>query len=215
MVCSANSTLHQSAVPRVTCDQRTRDHFGKKRGEGKKTKEILRCLTRVIAREVFAIITNPPQQRIIERCGRNAYDNSVCCKSMPPPGSASTPRRSHSPNADRFATPSSLPPTKTGSTGWLDTIGASVPSFCVPLHLPHLVYRRNYLHGHGALLGMRIDQFASSHCRKQIGLRRLRNGVVCPDTSQVLRRHNSWILHDRGVATTGSIRRPSRGQSGG
>lgn len=56
----ANSALHQIAVSRITCDQRTRDYIAKKRGEGKNTKEILRCLKRAIAREVFAIITNPP-----------------------------------------------------------------------------------------------------------------------------------------------------------
>jgi transposase len=56
----ANSALHQIAVARITCDQRTRDYFAKKRSEGKNTKEILRCLKRAIAREVFAIITNPP-----------------------------------------------------------------------------------------------------------------------------------------------------------
>jgi transposase len=51
----ANSALHQIAVARITCD-----YIAKKRSEGKNTKEILRCLKRAIAREVFALITNPP-----------------------------------------------------------------------------------------------------------------------------------------------------------
>jgi transposase len=57
----ANSALHQIAVARITCDQRTRDYIARKRSEGKNTKEILRCLKRAIAREVFTLITNPPQ----------------------------------------------------------------------------------------------------------------------------------------------------------
>ncbi|WP_341996767.1 transposase [Microbacterium sp. LWH7-1.2] len=56
----ANSALHQIAVARITCDQRTRDYIAKKRNEGKNTKEILRCLKRAIAREVFTPITSPP-----------------------------------------------------------------------------------------------------------------------------------------------------------
>lgn len=56
----ANSALHQIAVARITCDQRTRDYIARKRSEGKSTKEILRCLKRAIAREVFTLITNPP-----------------------------------------------------------------------------------------------------------------------------------------------------------
>lgn len=56
----ANSALHQIAVARITCDGRTRDYIAKKRQEGKGTKEILRCLKRAIAREVFSLIANPP-----------------------------------------------------------------------------------------------------------------------------------------------------------
>lgn len=56
----ANSALHQIAVARIACDQRTRDYIARKRSEGKNTKEILRCLKRATAREVFAIITGPP-----------------------------------------------------------------------------------------------------------------------------------------------------------
>jgi len=56
----ANSALDQIAVARITCDERTRDYIAKKRHEGKNTKEILRCLKRAIAREVFTLLTNPP-----------------------------------------------------------------------------------------------------------------------------------------------------------
>lgn len=43
----------------MTYDQRTRDYIQRKQQEGKGTKEILRCLKRAIAREVFTLITNP------------------------------------------------------------------------------------------------------------------------------------------------------------
>jgi transposase len=55
----ANSALHQIALTRMTYDQRTRDYIQRKQQEGKGTKEILRCLKRAIAREVFTLITNP------------------------------------------------------------------------------------------------------------------------------------------------------------
>ncbi len=56
---NANSALHQIALARLSCDQRTRDYAARKQHEGKGTKEILRCLKRAIAREVFQLITHP------------------------------------------------------------------------------------------------------------------------------------------------------------
>jgi transposase len=55
----ANAALHQIALARLSCDQRTRDYAARKQHEGKGTKEILRCLKRAIAREVFQLITHP------------------------------------------------------------------------------------------------------------------------------------------------------------
>lgn len=43
----------------MTYDQRTRDYIQREQQERKGTKEILRCLKRAIAREVFTLITNP------------------------------------------------------------------------------------------------------------------------------------------------------------
>lgn len=39
--------------------RRTREYVTKKRAEGHTTKEIIRCLKRAIAREVFTLLTNP------------------------------------------------------------------------------------------------------------------------------------------------------------
>lgn len=53
----ANSALHRIALVRMSHEQRTRDYVAKKRAEGRGNKEILRCLKRAIAREVFILLT--------------------------------------------------------------------------------------------------------------------------------------------------------------
>jgi transposase len=55
----ANAALHQIILTRMTYDTRTRDYITHKRAQGRTTKEILRCLKRAVAREVFHLITNP------------------------------------------------------------------------------------------------------------------------------------------------------------
>ncbi len=49
----ANAALWRIAIVRLSHDPRTRDYLAKRTGEGKNTGEILRCLKRYIAREVF------------------------------------------------------------------------------------------------------------------------------------------------------------------
>jgi transposase len=56
----ANSALHRIAVVRLHCDPRTRAYAQRRRSEGKTSKEILRCLKRSIAREVYHLLTTPP-----------------------------------------------------------------------------------------------------------------------------------------------------------
>lgn len=53
----ANAALHRIALVRMTYEPRTRDYVAKKRAEGRTTKEIIRCLKRAIAREIFTILT--------------------------------------------------------------------------------------------------------------------------------------------------------------
>ncbi|GAT69460.1 transposase [Planomonospora sphaerica] len=43
-------------LTRLSRDQRTRDYAERRTGEGKTKKEIIRCLKRYVAREVFPII---------------------------------------------------------------------------------------------------------------------------------------------------------------
>lgn len=56
----ANCAIHQIALVRMTCDQRTKDYIAKKRTEGKTTREAIRCLKRHLANELFTTITRPP-----------------------------------------------------------------------------------------------------------------------------------------------------------
>lgn len=55
----ANAALHRIALVRLSSDSRTRDYAARKRAQGHTPKEILRCLKRAIAREVFHHLTNP------------------------------------------------------------------------------------------------------------------------------------------------------------
>ena len=53
----ANSALYTIVLTRLGRDQRTRDYVTKRSSEGKSTKEIIRCLKRYVAREIFPLIT--------------------------------------------------------------------------------------------------------------------------------------------------------------
>ena len=55
----ANHALWRIAMVRMTCDPRTRAYAERRRAEGKTIREIVRCLKRYIAREVFVLLTNP------------------------------------------------------------------------------------------------------------------------------------------------------------
>lgn len=55
----ANCALHHIAVVRLGKDPATRAYAARRTAEGKTKKEILRCLKRAIAREVFHLIVNP------------------------------------------------------------------------------------------------------------------------------------------------------------
>ncbi len=55
----ANHALWRIAMVRLTCDPRTRAYVVRRTTEGKSRREILRCLKRHIAREVFTLLTNP------------------------------------------------------------------------------------------------------------------------------------------------------------
>jgi transposase len=56
----ASNAVWRIVMVRLTCDQRTRNYLTRRRAEGKNDREIIRCLKRYIAREVYTLITSPP-----------------------------------------------------------------------------------------------------------------------------------------------------------
>jgi transposase len=55
----ANYALYILAVTRMAWDPRTRAYVTRRQAEGKTTKEIIRCLKRHIAREIYRLLTTP------------------------------------------------------------------------------------------------------------------------------------------------------------
>ena len=55
----ANRTLHMICVVRMGSDQRTRSYVARRTAEGKSKWEIMRCLKRYIAREVYRVLVPP------------------------------------------------------------------------------------------------------------------------------------------------------------
>lgn len=57
---SANKALWRIAMVRMSHDPRTRAYVERRTAEGKSKREIMRCLKRYIARQVYGAIINPP-----------------------------------------------------------------------------------------------------------------------------------------------------------
>lgn len=55
----ANHALWRIAMVRLTCHRETKAYAARRRAEGKTTREIVRCLKRYIAREVYGLLTHP------------------------------------------------------------------------------------------------------------------------------------------------------------
>ena len=55
----ANAALHVLALGRMSWDKRTRTYVARRTAEGKSKREILRCLKRYAAREVYRVLTAP------------------------------------------------------------------------------------------------------------------------------------------------------------
>jgi transposase len=55
----ANRALHMLALGRMSWDERTREYVSRRTAEGKSKREIMRCLKRYVAREVYRILTAP------------------------------------------------------------------------------------------------------------------------------------------------------------
>ncbi|MBV9160259.1 MAG: IS110 family transposase [Pseudonocardiales bacterium] len=57
----ANCALYRIAICRLRRDARTHDYLARRITEGKTRREAIRCLKRYIAREIYQIITSPPE----------------------------------------------------------------------------------------------------------------------------------------------------------
>lgn len=56
----ANAALYRIVLVRLRWDQPTKDYMGRRTAEGKSKKEVIRCLKRYVAREVYAVLTATP-----------------------------------------------------------------------------------------------------------------------------------------------------------
>ena len=57
----ANNALWRIATTRMRYDQTTINYTHRRQAEGKNRREIIRCLKRHIAREIYHLLTNPPR----------------------------------------------------------------------------------------------------------------------------------------------------------
>ncbi len=55
----ANAALHRIVVVRLRCDHRTREYMRRRTGEGMSKSEVMRCLKRYVAREIFTHLQKP------------------------------------------------------------------------------------------------------------------------------------------------------------
>jgi len=55
----ANKAIHRIVLIRMRYDSRTRTYVARRRQEGKSTKEIMRCLKRYVAREIYDQLLHP------------------------------------------------------------------------------------------------------------------------------------------------------------
>ena len=58
----ANAALHRIVVVRLRCDHRTREYMRRRTAEGMSKIEVMRCLKRYVAREIFSHLQSPAGQ---------------------------------------------------------------------------------------------------------------------------------------------------------
>ncbi|MCI0837840.1 MAG: IS110 family transposase, partial [Chloroflexi bacterium] len=62
----ANSALHRVIIVRLRHDERTRKYMARRTAEGMTKMQVIRCLKRYLAREVYAILRSTTQQNLIQ-----------------------------------------------------------------------------------------------------------------------------------------------------
>ena len=92
-------------------DAATKEYVTRRQGEGKNRKEIIRCLKRHIAREIYRLLTNPELRPPTQPAPTRRASPSP----KPPKPSEPTPPASQNSNEASTTTTPSLPDTRTGS----------------------------------------------------------------------------------------------------
>jgi transposase len=89
----ANSALHLAAITRIRIDQRTQAYVAKKRAEGRSMREIIRCLKRHIAREVYYLLNPAARRRRQPAATAGARRRPASASPVPPPPPSPPERR--------------------------------------------------------------------------------------------------------------------------
>jgi len=63
----ANSALHLIVITRMRVDQRTKDYVARRTAQGHSKPEIIRCLKRYVAREIYYLLKPPTQANMKSR----------------------------------------------------------------------------------------------------------------------------------------------------
>ena len=90
----ANSALHLAVISRIRIDEKTQAYLAKKTAEGHSKLEIIRCLKRYLAREVFYLM-NAPAEDVITVARPRPRTLAV------PPSPPTPPARRHGQHARR------------------------------------------------------------------------------------------------------------------
>lgn len=84
---AANAAIHRIALVRMSKDPRTKEYVARRTSEGKSRREIMRCLKRYIAREIFRALHNPrPIPRTDDLRPRRLAQNITLTKAARPLG---------------------------------------------------------------------------------------------------------------------------------
>ena len=98
---------------RLRFDERSIDYAARRRAEGKTRREIIRCLKRHIAREIYRLLTDPPRSHTATACASSAPDAGSPSTPQPKPSTPTPPASQHSNGA---STTTATSPNATNNT---------------------------------------------------------------------------------------------------
>ena len=125
------------ATTRMRCDQTTIEYVEKRRAEGKTRREIIRCLKRHIARQVYRLLTDPPSTpdgadlRCLRQKTRTTLAQARHSRPCPPNAYLATGTRPLPQPSTRHPIPNMARPPEPD----LQNIGASTPRKTTPTRL--------------------------------------------------------------------------------